>query len=354
MYQKILFLLLLSLNCVAQRQVNANDPLINYNGRVQINSGAVRLEWPGTTVRIRFKGTAISTDLQDEHAKNRFNVIIDGKVTSILSPDSTRRTYLLAEGLPEGTHTVELFKRTEAGMGGTMFYQFLLNANANVVRIPQRKRRIEFYGNSITCGMAIGDTLKDGVDENNYLAYGAVVARSLDADYYCIAKSGIGLMVSWFPEIMPEVFDRVYESDAKSKWDFEQYQPQVVVADLGQNDSWIVNQPENAQFKRRFGNSAPTNATIINAYKQFFTQLRKRYPKARIICTLGSMDATKQGSPWPGYVKSAVNELHDQLMDTLIFPFDPPVNKKDSHPGFKEHQKMADMLTAFIHSKVGW
>jgi len=354
MYRLMCIFCFLSINCTAQHLVSAADALVQYNGRIGPISDHVRLEWPGTSVRLSFTGPELSVDLRDEHGKNRFNVLIDGKVTTILSPDSIRREYVLAKGLSQGKHTAELFKRTEAGMGGTLLFQFKLHAKDSLISTPKRERRMEFYGNSITCGMAIGDTLNNGVDENNFLAYGAVVARALDAEYSCIAKSGIGLMVSWFPEIMPEIYDRIYESDAKSQWDFKRYNPQVVVIDLGQNDSWITKQPENPQFKRRFGNNAPASGAIINAYVAFFKQLRSKYPQASIICTLGSMDATKPGSPWPGYLQSAVKELHDPLMYSFIFPYMLPAGKKDPHPGIREHQEMAGLLREFIHQTVGW
>jgi len=354
MYRLICIFCLLSLKSAAQQLVNATDPLIHYNGRIRPDAEYVRLEWPGTSVKLSFTGSELSVYLRDEHGKNRFNVLIDGKVTDILSPDSIRREYVMAKGLSQGNHTAELFKRTEAGMGGTLLFQFKLQDKANLINTPVKEHRIEFYGNSITCGMAIGDTLKDGVDENNFLAYGAVAARLLDADYNCIAKSGIGLMVSWFPEIMPEIFDRVYESDANSKWDFKRYDPQVVVVDLGQNDSWIVKQPNNPQFKQRFGVSPPTSDAIIEAYVAFFKQLKSKYPQARLICTLGSMDATKLGSPWPGYLQSAVKKLNDPLISSLIFPYEVPANKQDAHPGIQEHQRMANLLRDYIHQTVGW
>ncbi len=355
--KRILFLLVPSLvtfSAFAQEIVRFNDGRLTYNGRMRPDADHVRLEWPGTSVRFGFEGSGLSVDLKDDHGADRYNVIIDGRVTGILTPDSVRREYELAKGLSKGRHTIELFKRTEGGVGGTALYQFKLNKGAKLSKLPERERRIEFYGNSITCGMAIGDTLTTGVDENNYLAYGSVTARAFDADLSCIAKSGIGLMVSWFPEIMPEMYDRVYGTQPGSKWDFSRYVPQVVVVDLGQNDSWIVDQPQNAQFKARFGEQAPSAPVIVQAYITFFKKLREKYPDAHIICTLGSMDATKAGSPWPGYLETAVKDMNDPKCYSLIFPYDPPVNKKDQHPGIKEHQRMADRLISFIHSKVNW
>ena len=82
-------------------------------------------------------------------------------------------------------------------------------------------------------------------------------------------------------------------------------------------------------------------------------KIRSLYPKAYIVCALGSMEATKAGSPWPGYVKSAVANLAkagDKRIDTIFFPF----TGYGAHPRVKQHQSNAEMLTAFIRKKVGW
>ncbi len=60
-------------------------------------------------------------------------------------------------------------------------------------------------------------------------------------------------MLSWFPEIMPEIYDRLNPGDPDSKWDFTLFTPDVVVINLFQNDSWLVNNPEHEQFKARLG-----------------------------------------------------------------------------------------------------
>ena len=161
---------------------------------------------------------------------------------------------------------------------------------------------IEFYRNSITVGSAIedreGNSGKDG-STNNYLSYGALTARHFDAWYSCIARSGIGLMVSWSSPIMPEIYYRLNPFDKESIWDFSKASPDNVV-NLLQNDCALMSMPDYDQFKIRFGKTAPTEDFIITSYKKFISLLRKHYPEAHIICSLGSMEATKPGSPWPG------------------------------------------------------
>lgn len=218
----------------------------------------------------------------------------------------------------------------------------------------KKRRKIEFFGNSITCGYAIEDS--SGKDrgtspyENNYLSYAAITARHFDAEYYCTARSGIGVLVSWFPQIMPEMYNLLDASDPKSHWDFSKYTPDVVVVNLFQNDSWLVKSPTNEQFKARFGTTAPTEAQIIRAYADFIKTLRSTYPKAQIICALGSMDATATGSPWPGYIDKAVATLKDDRIYTHFFA----CKNTPGHPNIKEQQTMADDLIKFIDQKIEW
>ena len=353
---KNVFLLLITLLTaeltLAQTIVKSDDTHIHYMGRVGKKGKAAELSWSGTSVKINFNGTAVKATLQDEHAINFYNVIVDGQVVGKIHPDSVQHTYTLVEGLPAGKHTLELFKRSEWVMGKTWFYQF--DVNGQILPAPEtKKRKIEFYGNSITCGYANEDS--SGKDrgtapyENNYMSYAAITARHFDAEYSCIARSGIGVVVSWFPQIMPEMYNLLDASNPKSLWDFKKYTPDVVVVNLFQNDSWIVKQPNNGQFKARFGTTPPTPEFIIAAYRDFIKSIRNKYPNAHIICALGSMDATKTNE-WPGYISKAVTGLDDKKVYTHFFPF----KNTGGHPSIKEQQVMADGLVDFIDKNIKW
>ena len=300
----IAFLCIVTQLVFAQTLINSNDRHLRYMGRVKVNADSAELSWSGTSVTINFKGTGIKALLRDQSGINWFKVIVDGQLLPDIKPDSNKQWYTLVSGLPAGAHTLELFKRTEWIFGSTWFYGFQLDQRASIAKAsPAKKHRIEFYGNSITCGYAVLDTT--GKDrgtapyEDNYLSYAAITARHFNAEYSCIARSGIGVMISWFPQIMSEMYDRLNGGDENSKWDFSLYKPDVVVINLFQNDSWLVLQPKYPEFKHRFDTTAPTPARIIDAYESLVRNIRNKYPKANIICALGSMDATREGSPGP-------------------------------------------------------
>jgi len=335
--------------------ITYNNPCIYYEGRIMYKADAAELTWPGTSATILFNGAGISAILKDADTANYYNVIVDDQRIFKIHTDTAKRSYVLASGLPEGKHKVQLFKRTESEWGITRFYGFETTGDTKLLPAPAaKKRKIEFYGNSITCGYAMEDSSGNdsghGYFENNYLSYAAITARHFDAQYACISKSGIGIMVSWFPIIMPQMYDRLDPADSTSKWDFTKYTPDIVVINLLQNDSWIVNMPDNEQFKYRFGTKAPDEKSIIISYKNFVTTIRNKYPNANIICALGSMDATREGSPWPGYIMKAIGQLNDPKIYTHFFKF----KNTDGHPKIAEQKAMANSLIEFIENNIKW
>ena len=234
--------------------------------------------------------------------------------------DTVKKTYLLASGLSNKTHKVQFFKRTEWAMGKTWFYGFETSAKTKLLQPPPLpNRKIEFYGNSITCGYAMEDSSGNdswhGYFENNYMTYAALTARHFNAQYHCIGKSGVGIMLSWFPLIMPEMYDRL-----------------------------------DAKFKHRFGKTAPDESFIIDSYKKFVQTIRSKYPNASIICALGNMDATRKGSAWTGYIEKAVAAINDPKIYTHFFEY----KNTGGHPKTNEQQAMANSLIEFIDQKIKW
>ncbi len=349
------FLLLLCVQLVhAGQLISPDHPGLQYTGRIDMTDAkAPELSWPGSAIRLGFTGTSVAVVLDDQHGKNYFNAFIDEDWDNprVLKLDAGEKTYVIAEGLPEGTHSLTLFKRTEGEEGATRFKGLRLDAQQQLLEAPRRpSRRIEFFGDSITSGMG-NEAPEDGedgdlADKNHYLSYAAITARLLDAEHHAISQSGIGIMVSWFDFIMPDFYDQLSAvGNNDSRWDFSRWTPDVVVINLFQNDSWLV--------EKRL-EPVPTDAQRIKAYVDFVESVRARYPEAYIVCALGDMDAVKQGSPWPGYIEAAVAQVRARhpgaAIDTFFFPF----KEFYKHPRVHHHRENAALLTAFIRQKMDW
>lgn len=352
------FGLLFLLSCQEKKEVfvNFSNPELNYSGRVNFdNKKGAEFYWTGSSIKMNFEGEKVSVILKDESGDNYYNVIVDNKLKAIIQPDTIKKSYTLVSNLSKGKHTIELFRRNDCNRGKTQFYGFKINNHAKLLpKTESTSRKIEFYGDSISVGYANEDTSGAdsplGLNTNNYLSYAALVARHYDAKYQCICKSGTGVTVSWHPLTMNELYNRLVPLHAESLWDFSMYQPEIVVINLFQNDSWLINLPEHKEFKKRFGTKAPSDEYIVEAYQTLVSKIRSHYPQANIICTLGSMDAVKNGSKWRDFIELAVRKMKDQK----IFMHYMPYNNSKGHPSISDHQQMAKSLIKFIDQNIKW
>ncbi len=356
----IYFLVLFSLSCQEHYQrptfIYPNNQKIKYEGRIDIKDSLAEIYWSGSQIEVNFKGSRLRAIFQDTKGDNYYNVIVDDDSIWIMRPDTMFAEYTLADSLEDKEHNIKIYKRTEWNRGTTFFYGFKQDKGSELLNPPARKKRkMEFYGNSITAGYAIeDDSGKDrssGTFTNNYLTYAALTARHFNAQSHYIVRSGIGIMMSWVPQIMPEIYNRINPHEEASIWNFSLYQPDIVVVNLFQNDSWLVKMPKSKEYKARFSEDDVIDDNyIIASYAWFIESLRNKYPTAHIICMLGNMSITKDDTPWPGYVKRAVRSMNDSKIYTFFLPY----KNTSGHPKINEQQEMANKLIRFIERNIEW
>lgn len=309
----------------------------------------MRSAWSGSYVVGRFKGTGVSARIKDE-GFNLFQVVIDGEPKKVLRTDKAKgeAVYQLAEGLPDAIHEVSLHRRTEAKVGEAVFYGFEPNGKA-MPPPPAPERRIETIGDSISTGYGNeGPGAACGYvnsEQNEFATYGAIAARNLGADHTTIAWSGKTLheMRDYFDKSLPQRPD-------SPLWDFAQYQPQVVVVNVGTNN---------------FANVDPGEARFVRLYHELIHSVRMAYPKAFIVCALGSMlsnvypEGRNNLTQARKYMKTAVTKLREGGDTNLDFLEFPEQNHADGlgcgfHPSLKTHKLMGERLTTFIKEHMGW
>lgn len=332
--------------------IPAHASHFQYSGRINFaDPEKPLLYWPGSSIKAVFTGSSIAIILDDTRGESYYNVFLDGDFAQpvVINCLPGKQSYEISPALKDTVHVILIFRRTEASTGPTRFLGLELSEGGTLLPPPPKPaHRILFYGDSITCGM--GNEAPDDsgdanfAEENNYLAYGAITARMLDAEYMCIAKSGIGIMISWFDLIMPDYYFRLDPDDPNSRYDYNQFTPDVVVINLLQNDSWLYTKL----------NPVPTPADIIQAYASYVRSMRSHHPDAFIICALGSMDATRAGSPWPGYIEQAVAELkrvdNDANLGICFFPF----TGWGKHPRVRHHAEMGNKLAQYLSNEMDW
>lgn len=360
------------LSAYAQNMVTVkpSDPNIQYIGRIDdSNPDNIVFAFPGVSIRAKFEGERIDAFLTEyghgtETTTNYFNVIIDGGEPTVLKLSSSQTTYTLASGLSHGEHTVELFKRTESNVGKVAFSGFQLAEGNSLLQaddLPDRK--IEFIGNSITCGYGNEVSTTDpanfpftSVNENNYKAWGAVAARSLNAQYSCVAYSGRGLMQNndgSVNGVLPKIYNQVIADDASVQWDTKRYVPDIIVINLGTNDF----------AAETWANAPVTETAFVNAYISFINDLRTQYPCVSIICCVGTMMSdyypagANQWTRIQEYVSSVRDYFNNQgdskVYYLMLEPQESPYGE-DYHPTAATDAKMASTLVDFINSSVSW
>jgi lysophospholipase L1-like esterase len=333
-------------------EISPADPNLRLIGRFDRRDPAgPRCAWAGSSIVAKFRGTALNVSLKSS-GSDQFQVVIDGMPASVLTTSKDATLYRVASGLADQEHTVELFKRTEPLVGQVQVLGLQLEKGRRLLALPTRRdRRIEFVGDSITCGYGNeaanqNEHFSPGT-ENNYLAYGALAARDLGAEYAAIAWSGKWL---FGPNAIPLLYDQALPGDAQSKWDFSSWVPQAVVVNLGTND---------------FGPRNPTEQEWQEAYRAFIQTLRKNYPQCHVFCAVGSMmsDSYPPGRKALSTIRQyttglveAFRKAGDKKIHYVEFDAQDPKNGLggDWHPSLRTHRLMADRLVAAVRKELSW
>jgi lysophospholipase L1-like esterase len=323
------------------------QPGVRFVGRIDRSDPAgPRFTWSGTAVLARFTGPSIGVRLRD--SGNRFEVLLDGMPLAPLVAASGKELYPLASNLGAGTHELALYRRTEAFVGETQWLGLALDpAGALLAPPPPPARRLEFVGDSITCGYGVdGPNMSCPFSpdtENHFVTAGAIAARTLGADAITVAYSGKGVWRNYGGDMMdtvPSVYDRVLVERTTPRWDFTSWTPDAVIINLGTND---------------FAQGDP-GAPFQDAYTAFVRRVRGNYPGARIVCALGPMLTADQVVKARGYVQAAITSIGDARISTLEYAMQDGSTGFgcDWHPSRATNQLMADRLTAELRRLLGW
>ena len=328
----------------------SEQPAVRFVGRVDATDASnVRSAWSGTGVVARFSGTSVAVRLG---GAQQYTVLIDG----VLQPKLVATTIpsVLAENLVEGEHVVEIYRRTEAAQGESIFSGFDLGTGSLLAPPAAPERRIEIIGDSITCGYGNeGPDMNCGFTpdtENHYLTYGAIAARALGAELSTVAWSGKGVVCNYGDDAasctnpMPVYFDRILPNRADSVWSFSAWQPHAVVINLGTNDFSTTMDPAEVDFE--------------TAYVALLGRIRSAYPDAVIFCTLGPGSGAEHSTAL-GYIANAV-QARVMAGDAKVTTFALPATSADDgygcdwHPSLPTHERMAEAMTAALRAGLGW
>ena len=346
--------------------ISPADPNIQYAGRISFtNPERPAWNFPGIQIMAVFEGTSLKMMAKPQSGyfmaqidqAEPFKVAFRGECDSVVT---------LATALPEGRHLVRLMYVIEGYELYPEFWGFVLDKGRQLVEAPSfPSRKIEFIGNSITCGYGNEGLKKeehfDYATENHYYSYASITARNLEAQHWVVARSGIGAYrnygepksgspgscmpvqyeftgYAWKPDLRKEA------SFLSEKWDFSRYQPDVVCINLGTNDLSTNNYDL---------------SLLKQGYRKLLKMVRQHNPNAKIVFLTGSMLYNQE-------LKEAIqilDEIADEARkagDKEVYRFDMPhidgeeFFGNDYHPNIYQDEKMAGELTAYLRKLMNW
>ena len=346
--------------------IRPTDAHIQYTGRISFtNPERPAFNYPGIQISAAFEGTSLRMMAKPKSGyfmaqidkAEPFKVAFNGERDSVVT---------LATALADGVHTVKLMYIIEGYEKYPEFWGFVLDKGKKLVDAPALpSRKIEFIGNSITCGYGNEglnrDEHFDYATENHYYSYASITARNLDAQHWVVARSGIGAYRNYGEaktgsprSCMPVQYEytgyaydlrlRQEPTFLREKWDFSRFQPDVVCINLGTNDT----STQNYDLK-----------LLKQGYQKLLQLVRQHNPQAKIVFLSGSMLYNKELQQVKQLLDGVVADAK-KAGDNEVYRFDmSPIASNewygnDYHPNVYQDEKMAGELTAYLRSLMNW
>lgn len=187
-------------------------------------------------------------------------------------------------------------------------------------------------------------------------SYAAQAAEQLQADFRIVSQSGWGVYMSWDGKkdhILPACYEQICglltgkrneELKAKELYDFKQWQPELVVINLGTNDNAALNNDDIDFDMEEF----------ICAVEGFLKIVRKNNAEAQIVWLYGML-----GSSMNLYINKGIYNYMQNSMDNKVHYLQVPATTQETvgareHPGYKNHKIAAQTLVEFVKNEFNW
>lgn len=342
-------------------QLAASDPHVAVMGRVVATDGALRLGYPGVSLRVAFEGPSLVMRASSNTGNSRFAVRVDEAPPVTLRVPKDESDLTLAEGLDAGAHQVEITHRTETWQGIVRINGFRRAPEGRWLDAkPWPARRLMLIGDSVTSGEGADRPPREGAQPcsedvalgaSGDASYGMLLGRALGAQVHLVSHGGRGLLRDWQGNTnvlnAPQFFQlSIAEDVSKVLWNHAIYRPDLAIVSLGTND-----------FHAALG-APPSRAHWVAAEVGFVRTIRSVYPNARVILTEGAMlsddDAQRRDkSTLRSYLEATVRELADE--NVRYVPSKHYAGDAcDAHPTGEQHAAMASDFEPVVREMLGW
>ncbi len=327
-------------------------------GRYTVYRGIHWFGHSGSGVKFLFSGTQLSVCLRGDNTTTgakteglaRIGIFMDGirMVDKMVRKEREVIDLICSDNKEQ--HLIEILKLSECAMSVFGIEKLMTDNLAEIVPTPIKGRKIEFIGDSITCGYGVDS--RDGLEkfqtdtEDVTKTYAFQIAKALDAEYSFVCFSGYGVTSGYTEsgirnerETLPKYYNKIGFSHASPleelkiadlDWDFKLFEPDLILINLGTNDSTYCK--EDPQKVKQF----------CREYQDFLMDVRLKNPHAFIVCMLGLMQQTLMKS-LEELVRDYMEEENDSNISVIELSkqMEEDGYGADMHPSSRSHQKAA-------------
>ena len=356
-------------------------PELKIHGRTTAQREPLTLFWTASGLDCNVSGSElwVEVEVSYELYEPWFSYTVNGDWVGRQMLQKGRYWVPLFRGMnPDKVKNVHFFKDLQAmsGDGASYIHIHGLRFDGVFSPVEEKKRKIEFIGDSITSG----EGLFGAREEEDWIPmffsavrnYSYLTARELEADYRVFSQSGWGLITSWDNNVS-HVIPRYYKEicslmpgeenrrlGGDQPYDFQSWQPDYVIVNLGTNDAGAFDQPAwtdpetGRSYKMRRNPDGSHNKEDAAAFEKaayhFLELLRACNPKAHIIWCYGMI-----GLELSSEIQSAVSAYAAKTGDKAVSYLQlPELNETNvgsrSHPGVLCHRQAAEVLSRYIRS----
>jgi len=263
--------------------------------------------------------------------------------------------YLIARDLSAGPHEIRIFKTSDPEWSSRQptpnwlsFYG--LDVDAGEVKktaAPKRKRRIEFFGDSITSGYCNLCRNGDDVVERQgsfAQAWPTKICEALDAECHSLALAGFGIARNCCGDNevrSADLWSRGVATSSDSMWNFASWVPDVLVIHLGANDHLWEATVDPEFFRSQYVDLVVATG---NTYG----------PNLKVFLGCGPTEASTKACP---HVQWVVGKAKEKGIDAHFLDQRGYFNSGHHccfHPSAEQSDKMAQDTSALISTVAGW
>lgn len=339
-------------------------------GRTYLNDDTLWTAFSGSGAEFTYTGKKLDITITGDYASTigndenyaRVAIYVNGERVIDDMLNEKEKTYTAFESDTAKSVDVQIIKLSECAMSTFGIKPIKIADGEKIEPAKAKDLKIEFIGDSITCGYGVDDEDKEHhfktSTEDVTKAYAYKTAQALNADYSMVSISGYGIISGYTddgkkkPEqTIPQYYDKLgfsYNKFADSlevsslEWDFDNYKPDIVVINLGTNDmSYATNDTTRAEFEE--------------GYMAFLKQVRSHNPDAYIFCTYGVMGNTLLRN-----IKNVCEQYSAETGDTRVRFFTLAMQDEnangiaaDWHPSEKTHEICAEKAVRSIKETLG-